>query len=124
MKVETLGCPYCGEIQTVEVSDTATEEGMRAAIVRNCTCPGARREISMQDVGERLDVLWGDGCERLFERQASPDERDKMATVAGWIWDGFLESARLVTSDGDVCLMREKDGRILVARTQKRERKL
>ena len=30
----------------------------------------------------------------------------------------------MVTMDGDVCLMREKDGRIIVARTQKRERKL
>lgn len=116
-------CMYCGQMATLNASETMDGTDANQYITDHCSCEGARRARRTGEAHGSVDYLFGEDCVRLGFQPESIDVCSILNVLIDEIKDGVLVEATVKLPSGDACKIKpDNDGIPHVSRTLKRTR--
>lgn len=113
------GCPFCGQVQAIEVNENATEKEINDAAIKLCICEGAEKHKEMENVRKNIKALFGEESAAKFDDSFSIEVQDDLYGWAEKIYDEIYEKVTVVLENGDKAVIAASGKRIKISREQK-----
>lgn len=113
------GCPFCGQVQMIQVKDDATEHEINEAAIKLCICDKAERHKEMNGVRKNVRALFSDESLKKFDDAFSEEVQDDLIGWAEKVYDGMYEKIVITMENGDKATISHSGKRIKITREQK-----
>lgn len=113
------GCPFCGQVQAIQVLDTATEQQINEEAIRLCACAGAERHKELKSARTNIRALFGTESEAKFDDSFSEEVQDDLYGWAEKIYEELYDKVVITMENGDKAVIAASGKRIKISREKK-----
>ena len=113
------GCPFCGQVLSLQVKDDASEHEINEAAIKLCICEGAEKHKELSSVKTRVAKLFGKDSLKKFDDDFSVEVQEDLVDWAEKVYDGLYEKLVITMENGDKATISQSGKRMKITREQK-----
>ena len=113
------GCPFCGQVQAIQVKDDATEHEINEAAIKMCICEGAEQHKELTNARKNIRELFGKESEAKFDDSFSIEVQEDLYSWAEKIYEELYDKVVITMENGDKAVIAASGKRIKISREKK-----